>query len=139
MKLRENSFLTAIRAGQKQLGLWVSLSNGYAAEVVAHAGYDWVMLDMEHAPSDMASVLGQLQAFSGSETTAMVRPDWNDAVKVKRLMDLGAPGLLFPMVQTPDEARAAGRQDRLRRRLERTIRRKHGVFRPPLRRPNVHL
>ena len=58
MKLRENSFLTAIRAGQKQLGLWVSLSNGYAAEVVAHAGYDWVMLDMEHAPSDMASVLG---------------------------------------------------------------------------------
>ena len=107
MKLRENSFLTAIRAGQKQLGLWVSLSNGYAAEVVAHAGYDWVMLDMEHAPSDMASVLGQLQAFSGSETTAMVRPDWNDAVKVKRLMDLGAPGLLFPMVQTPDEARAA--------------------------------
>lgn len=75
--------------------------------MVAHAGYDWVMLDMEHAPSDMASVLGQLQAFSGSETTAMVRPDWNDAVKVKRLMDLGAPGLLFPMVQTPDEARAA--------------------------------
>ena len=107
MKHAENRFLTAIRSGQKQLGLWVSLSDGYAAEVVAHAGYDWVMLDMEHAPSDMKSMLGQLQAFSGSETTAMVRPDWNDAVKLKRLMDLGAPGLLFPMVQTPDEARAA--------------------------------
>lgn len=107
MKHPSNKFLAAIRAGQKQLGLWVSLSDGYAAEVLAHAGYDWVMLDMEHAPSDMSSVLGQLQAFSGSETTAMVRPDWNDAVKVKRLMDLGAPGLLFPMVQTPDEARAA--------------------------------
>ena len=107
MKHPENTFLTAIRAGKKQLGLWVSLSDGYAAEVVAHAGYDWVMLDMEHAPSDMKSVLGQLQAFSGSDTTAMVRPDWNDAVKVKRLMDLGAPGLLFPMVQSPEEARAA--------------------------------
>tara|TARA_R110002049_G_scaffold23781_5_gene84582 strand:- start:33691 stop:34464 length:774 start_codon:yes stop_codon:yes gene_type:complete len=107
MNLTENKFLSAIRAGQRQIGLWVSLSHGYSAEIVAHAGYDWVMLDMEHSPNELGSLLGQLQAFEGSDTTALVRPDWNDPVKVKRLLDLGAPGLLFPMVQNVEEARAA--------------------------------
>ena len=107
MKLAENTFLKAIRAGQQQVGLWVSLSHAYAAEAVAPAGYDWALLDMEHSPNELGSLLGQLQAFAASETTAIVRPDWNDPVKVKRLLDLGAPGLLFPMVQTVDEAKAA--------------------------------
>lgn len=107
MKLAENAFLKAIRAGQQQVGLWVSLSSPYAAEAVAPAGYDWALLDMEHCPNDLSSLLGQLQAFAASPTTAIVRPDWNDTVKVKRLLDLGVPGLLFPMVETPDEAAAA--------------------------------
>ena len=107
MKLPENSFLKALRGGQQQVGLWISLSSPYAAEAVAPAGYDWALLDMEHSPNELHTLLGQLQAFAASGTTAIVRPDWNDAVKVKRLLDLGAPGLLFPMVETPDEARAA--------------------------------
>ena len=107
MKLAENTFLKAIRAGCQQVGLWVSLSNAYAAEAVAPAGYDWALLDMEHSPNELASLLGQLQAFANSDTTAIVRPDWNDTVKVKRLMDLGVPGILFPMVQSVQEARAA--------------------------------
>ncbi len=107
MKLRENTFLQAIRAGRQQIGLWISLSNAYAAEAVAPAGYDWALLDMEHSPNELASLLGQLQAFAATETTAIVRPDWNDAVKVKRLLDLGVPGLLFPMVQSVEEAQAA--------------------------------
>lgn len=107
MKLAENTFLKAIRAGQQQVGLWVSLSNAYAAEAVAPAGYDWALLDMEHSPNELSSFLGQLQAFAASDTTAIVRPDWSDAVKVKRLLDMGVPGLLFPMVQSVDEARAA--------------------------------
>ncbi len=107
MKYPENKFLSAIRAGQQQIGLWISLSHGYAAEAVAPAGYDWALLDMEHAPNDITTLLGQLQAFAASGTTAIVRPDWNDAVKVKRLLDLGAPGLLFPMVETVAEAQAA--------------------------------
>ena len=107
MKLETNLFLEAIRKGQQQVGLWVSLSHAYAAEAVAPAGYDWALLDMEHSPNELGSLLGQLQAFAATGTTAIVRPDWNDPVKVKRLLDLGAPGVLFPMVQSVEEAQAA--------------------------------
>ena len=107
MKLPSNPFLAAIRGGQPQIGLWVSLSNAFAAEAVAGAGFDWALIDMEHSPNDLTTVMGQLQVFAAYGTTPIVRPDWNDAVKVKRLLDIGAPGLLFPMVQTPDEAARA--------------------------------
>jgi 4-hydroxy-2-oxoheptanedioate aldolase len=107
MNLPPNPFLAALRAGQPQIGIWLSLSSPFAAEAVAGAGFDWAMIDMEHAPNDLTTVLGQLQLFQGYPTTAMVRPDWNDAVLVKRLLDLGAPGLLFPMVQSVEEARRA--------------------------------
>lgn len=103
----ENSFTRALRSGKPQIGLWISLCSNFAAEVVASAGYDWALIDMEHSHNDYASVLGQLQAFAGYDTVPLVRVEWNDAVAVKRLLDLGAPGLLFPMIQTPDEARAA--------------------------------
>ena len=77
------------------------------AEVTAPARYDWALIDMEHSPNDYFSVLGQLQAFSATGTTAIVRPEWNNAVIVKRLLDLGVQGLLFPMIQTVEEAHAA--------------------------------
>lgn len=107
MELPQNPFTRALKSGQKQIGLWLSLSSGYTADVVASSGYDWVLLDTEHSPGELSTVLSQLQVFAASRTTAIVRPDWNDPVKVKRLLDIGAPGLLFPMVQNADEARAA--------------------------------
>ena len=107
MNLAPNPFLAGLRAGRPQLGIWISLCSPFAAEVVAGAGFDWALIDMEHAPNDMTSVLGQLQVFAGYPTMAIVRPDWNDAVKVKQLLDLGAPGLLFPMVQSVAEAERA--------------------------------
>jgi len=107
MKLPANPFTRAIREKKKQIGLWISLSSNFAAEVVASSGYDWVLVDIEHSPNDFFSVLGQLQVFAATETTAIVRPDWNDPVQVKRLLDLGAPGLLFPMIQTVGEAEKA--------------------------------
>ncbi len=107
MKVRRNPFLQTIRTGQPQIGLWLSLANPIAAEVVAGAGFDWVLIDMEHSPNDLATVMAQLQVFAPYPTTPLVRPDWNDQVKVKRLLDIGAPGLLFPMVQSPYEAQAA--------------------------------
>jgi len=108
-RLPENSFLKAIRNGEKQIGLWISLSNNFVADVVASAGYDWVLVDMEHSPNEIASVLGQLQAFDSHQCTAIVRPSWNDPVKVKPLLDIGAKGLLFPMVQSAEEADLAVR------------------------------
>ncbi|WP_323764847.1 HpcH/HpaI aldolase family protein [Marinovum sp.] len=102
-----NSFTRALRAGQQQIGLWVTLGSNFAAEVVAPAGYDWALIDMEHSHNDYASVLGQLQAFAPYDTVPLVRVEWNDAVAVKRLLDIGAPGLLFPMIQTVEEAQRA--------------------------------
>mgnify|MGYP003627356188 FL=1 len=107
MKLPANPFTRAIAAGEKQTGLWISLCSNFAAEVVSTAGYDWALIDMEHSANDYFSVLGQLQAFAASPTTALVRVEWNDAVAVKRLLDLGAPGLLFPMIQSVEEAKQA--------------------------------
>ncbi len=107
MKLAANRFLAALLGGQKQIGIWISLASPFAAEVVAGAGFDWALIDMEHAPNDLNSVIGQLQVFAAYGTTPLVRPDWNDPVKVKRLLDSGAPGLLFPMVQSADEAARA--------------------------------
>lgn len=107
MKLARNSFTHALAAGQRQLGLWISLSSPFAAEVTAPSGFDWVLIDMEHSPNDYFSVLGQLQAYAATTTTAIVRAEWNDPVMVKRLLDLGAPGLLFPMIQTVEEAEKA--------------------------------
>jgi len=107
MELPENRFTSAITAGEKQVGLWISLCNNFAAEVVSTAGYDWALIDMEHSANDYFSVLGQLQVFAASPTTALVRVEWNDAIAVKRLLDLGAPGLLFPMIQSVEEAEQA--------------------------------
>ncbi|NNE50838.1 MAG: 4-hydroxy-2-oxo-heptane-1,7-dioate aldolase [Sulfitobacter sp.] len=107
MKLEQNEFTRAIAAGKKQIGLWVSLASPFAAEVTAPAGFDWALVDMEHSPNDYFSVLGQLQAFAATGTTAIVRPEWNDPVMVKRLLDLGVPGLLFPMIQSVEEAERA--------------------------------
>ena len=95
MQLAANPFTAALTAGRKQVGLWISLASNFSAEVVAPAGYDWALIDMEHSPNDYFSTLGQLQAFAASDTTAIVRVEWNDPVAVKRLMDLGAPGSCF--------------------------------------------
>jgi 4-hydroxy-2-oxoheptanedioate aldolase len=107
MKLRSNSFLAAIRGGQPQIGLWLSLASAYATEAAAGAGFDWLLIDTEHSPNDLTSVMTQLQVLAAYPGTPIVRPDWNDPVLVKRLLDIGAPGLLFPMVQSPGEAAQA--------------------------------
>lgn len=107
MKLASNKFTHALAANDKQIGLWVTLCSNFVAEVTAPTGYDWVLLDMEHSPNDYSSVLGQLQVYAATDTTAIVRVEWNDAVAVKRLLDLGAPGILFPMIQSVEEAKSA--------------------------------
>src|SRR5690554_4195262 len=112
MKLPKNTFKAAICEGRPQIGIWSSLCSNIAADVLGTAGYDWALVDMEHSPNDMMSVLGQLQAYEVGRTTAIVRPPWNDSVILKRLLDLGALTLLIPMVQSADEAHAAVRATR---------------------------
>ena len=107
MSLKTNTFKAAIAARQQQIGLWLSMANGYSADIIADVGFDWVLIDMEHSPNEVVTVLSQLQALEAGTSTAIVRPAWNDPVMVKRLLDIGAQGLLFPMIQSPEEAAAA--------------------------------
>jgi 4-hydroxy-2-oxoheptanedioate aldolase len=107
MNLPSNAFKQALRDGRHQLGLWCSLADNYAVEVVAGAGFDWLLLDMEHSPNELESVLTQLQAVAAYPTSAVVRVPWNDTVMIKRVLDIGAQSLLIPYVQNVEEARAA--------------------------------
>ena len=104
MELPVNRFKHAIKAGQTQLGLWSHLCSNISIEVLAGCGYDWLLLDMEHSPNELPTILAQLQAMNGSTATPIVRPYWNDMVAIKRLLDVGAQTLLIPYVQTEEEA-----------------------------------
>ncbi|WGF88645.1 aldolase/citrate lyase family protein [Marinivivus vitaminiproducens] len=107
MDLPRNTFKHAIAQGRQQVGLWCTLSSPYAAELVAGAGFDWLLFDTEHSPSDIETVLGQLQAVAPYDVSAIVRPASNDPVLIKRLLDIGTQSLLLPYVESADEARAA--------------------------------
>lgn len=107
MSLPQNRFKSAILEGRQQIGLWCSLPGSYVAEAVAGSGYDWLLFDTEHSPSDPLTVLPQLQAVAPYDVSAVVRPASNDAVLIKRFLDFGAQTLLIPYVQSREEAEAA--------------------------------
>jgi len=107
MDLPQNPFKRALKANQAQIGLWSSLSSNYSVEVIAGAGFDWILLDTEHSPVDVENLLGQLQAAAPYPTHPVVRVPWNDMVTIKRVLDIGAQSLLVPYVSTPEEAAAA--------------------------------
>jgi 4-hydroxy-2-oxoheptanedioate aldolase len=107
MELPENAFKRALKAGRAQIGLWSSLSSHYSVEVIAGAGYDWILLDCEHSPNDLESLLAQLQAAAPYPSTPVVRVPWNDMVTIKRVLDIGVQSLLIPYVCSAAEAAAA--------------------------------
>lgn len=112
MQTRKNQFKAAIRAGTPQIGIWSSLCSNIVADLLSTVGFDWALIDMEHSPNSLETVLSQMQAYLGSDTTPVVRPPWNEPVIIKRLLDLGASSLLLPMVQTAEEAANAVRSCR---------------------------
>jgi len=107
MDLPKNAFKAAIKAKKPQIGLWASIPSNYAAEVIAGAGFDWILIDTEHTPSDIETVVTQLQAVSAYPTTPIVRVPWNDRVTIKRYLDTGVQTLLIPQIDTPEEAKNA--------------------------------
>ena len=107
MEMPRNEFKRALQAGRPQIGLWSSLSSSYTVEVIAGAGFDWILLDMEHSPNDLESLLTQLQAAAPYPTHCVARVPWNDLVAIKRILDIGAQSLLVPYVSTRAEAEAA--------------------------------
>src|SRR2546422_6592042 len=107
MELPRNAFKHALKAGKPQIGLWSSLSSNYSVEVIAGAGFDWILIDLEHSPNDLESLLGQLQAAAPYGSHPVVRVPWNDMVTIKRVLDVGAQSLLVPYVSSAQEAAAA--------------------------------
>lgn len=107
MDLPINRFKHAIQSGQKQIGLWSHLCSHISTEIIAHCGFDWLVLDMEHSPNELPDILSQLQAMAGGSATPVVRVPWNDAVTFKRLLDIGVQSFLVPYVQSAEEARNA--------------------------------
>lgn len=88
------------------VGMWVCSGSPLVAEICAGGGLDWLLIDMEHAPNGLESVLAQLQAVAAYPTTPLVRVPIGDAVTIKGVLDIGAQNLLVPMISSADEARA---------------------------------
>ena len=104
---RENAQIRRLAAGKKALGCWLSSGDPTAAEIIGHAGYDFVLIDHEHGPGDPLSAVTLLRALSASPSTVLMRVAWNDPVRIKRALDIGVEGIMVPMVETADQARAA--------------------------------
>ncbi|MEO8370906.1 MAG: aldolase/citrate lyase family protein, partial [Candidatus Solibacter sp.] len=105
--LPPNRFKAALLDDRKQIGLWSSLCSNIVAEIIAGCGYDWIVIDTEHAPNEVPGLLSQLQAMVNGTAEPVVRCAWNDAVLIKRILDIGARSLLVPFVQNAEEARRA--------------------------------
>jgi 4-hydroxy-2-oxoheptanedioate aldolase len=100
----KNPFKHALKEGRQQIGLWGSLADPYAAEMLAGTGFDWYLIDGEHSPNDLRSMLGQLQALAPYPTHAIVRTVIDDVALIKQVLEIGAQTLLVPMVDTAGQA-----------------------------------
>lgn len=112
MNIPKNRFKESLLKNQHQKGLWLTLASSYSTEALAGAGFDWLLLDMEHSPNEMDTILAQLQVLAAYPVNAVVRPVWNDPLLIKRLLDIGVQTLLLPYVQNALEAEQAVRSMR---------------------------
>ncbi len=103
----ENPVKRLIKAGKRTAGAWAQLCSPIATEILGRGGFDWILVDMEHAPGDVLTLVSQFQALGGTPAVPIVRVPWNDLVWIKRILDAGAYGLMIPYVNTKDQAMAA--------------------------------
>ncbi len=107
MEHRRNAFKAALARGERLLGLWSITCSTLITEHLAETGYDWIAIDMEHTPNETPDVLLQLQVLQRTAAEPVVRVAWNDPVRIKRVLDLGAQSLVVPYVQSAADARRA--------------------------------
>lgn len=105
MQMPINTFKQRLKSGEAQIGLWLGLADPYCAELAANAGFDWLLIDGEHAPNDLRGLLGQLQAVAPYPSQAIIRPVIGDTALIKQILDIGAQTLLVPMVESAEQAR----------------------------------
>jgi 4-hydroxy-2-oxoheptanedioate aldolase len=104
MKMPVNHFKRALAEGQLQIGLWLGLTDSNCAEISAGAGFDWLVIDAEHAPNDVRTIQAQLQAIAPYPVAPVVRATIGDVAHIKQLLDLGGQTLLVPVVETAEQA-----------------------------------
>ena len=105
MRTPDNTFKKALAAGDLRVGLWVALADGYAAELCATCGFDWLLIDGEHAPNDLRSTLAALQSVAAYPAHPVVRIPRADDALIKQVLDIGATTVMVPMVESADQAR----------------------------------
>ena len=109
MTFPTNTFKRALKAGSQQIGIWNTIPGPVVAELLAGCGFDWILLDTEHSLTDLPDLMGMMQAVAPYPIAPVVRPQANDTVLIKRVLDMGAQTLLLPYVQNRAEAEAAVR------------------------------
>jgi 2-dehydro-3-deoxyglucarate aldolase len=102
-----NAFKRDLLAGKRLIGCWSSLANPITTEVLGVCGFDWLLLDGEHSPNDVATFIPQLMALKDSMSAPVVRPSSNNPIEIKRLLDAGFYNFLIPFVESAGEAQAA--------------------------------
>lgn len=107
MEIPHNRFKDGLRQGRVQIGAWAQLVSETATEILAASGFDFIVIDIEHAPNDVGTVLPQLRIVDAAGSSAVVRIPVNELVTIKRILDIGAQTILVPFVQTAREARDA--------------------------------
>lgn len=110
--MRANKVKQQWREGQPSVGTWLSLGNPLAAEILAHVGFDWLTVDMEHNAIDLELTQALFQAIATTDTVPFVRVPWNDPQIIKRVLDIGAYGVVIPNVKDRGEAEQAAQASR---------------------------
>lgn len=108
-RMIDNPVKRALKAGRPTVGAWLQLCSPIAAEIMGDAGFDWLLVDMEHGHGDYQTLLAQLQAMQASGAVPLVRVQWNDVAIIKRVLDLGAHGVMIPWVTGQAACEAAVR------------------------------
>ncbi|MDP6374676.1 MAG: aldolase/citrate lyase family protein [Pseudomonadales bacterium] len=105
--MRENTALTTWREGGQTIGVWLSMANTYSAEMLANMGFDWVCVDLQHGLIDYQDLTAMLPAISTSNATPIVRVPWNEPYEIMKVLDVGAYGVIVPLVNNRREAEQA--------------------------------
>lgn len=107
--MRENRLRNKWEHGEPALGCWLTVPSSFSTEILAHAGFDWLCVDLQHGVIDYSQMVGMLQAMSGQDVAPLVRVPWNEPGVIGKCLDAGASGVIVPMVNSRQEAEAAVR------------------------------
>ena len=105
--MRENTVKAKWREGKATIGAWLSIPSTYSAEMMAHQGFDWLCVDMQHGMIDYPDAVRMFTAISTTDTVPFVRVPWNDPAIIMKVLDAGAYGVVVPLINTRADAEQA--------------------------------